>query len=70
MKSISVFQLCAMASLVASAATLQAREQVPLVMMDNKIPGESPVEICAGSSQDDFILHIDKIDLSPNPPRP
>lgn len=35
---------------------------------DRKIPGESPLELCAGKDHSVDILTIEKVDLSPNPP--
>ena len=35
---------------------------------DLKIPGESPLELCPGEHDKDLV-HIDSVDLSPNPPR-
>jgi hypothetical protein len=34
---------------------------------DNKIPGESPLELC-DKSHDNDIIHIESVDLAPNPP--
>lgn len=35
---------------------------------DNKIPGESPLELCKGDHTADLIT-IHNVDLSPNPPK-
>lgn len=35
---------------------------------ENKIPGDSPLELCAGKEHKDDILTIERVDLSPNPP--
>lgn len=34
---------------------------------DLKIPGESPLELCAGEHADDIVI-IKRVDLVPNPP--
>lgn len=35
---------------------------------DNKIPGESPLELCQGDHSSDLIT-IKNVDLAPNPPK-
>lgn len=42
--------------------------QVTISDDDNKIPGESPLELCDGDHSDDLIV-IRNVDLSPNPPK-
>lgn len=42
--------------------------QVAISDDDNKIPGESPLELCNGDHSDDLIV-IKSVDLSPNPPK-
>jgi hypothetical protein len=36
---------------------------------DHKVPGDSPLEFCPGDHSDDLV-EINKVDLSPNPPKP
>jgi len=38
-----------------------------IVNEDLKIPGDSPLELCQGEHKDDLV-HIEKVDLEPNPP--
>ena len=35
----------------------------------NKIPGDSPLELCADKPHEDDILQIKSVDLAPNPPQ-
>jgi len=60
----------AVAAYSVSAATLQAQPQQLLNTLSKTIPGDSPVELCPAADPNDFILKIDSIDLSPNPPIP
>jgi len=45
-------------------------DQVPVVAADDdlKIPGESPLELCAGEHKEDLAT-IEQVDLLPNPPQ-
>lgn len=62
--------LTALAAPIAAASI--ANGQSPNLVKrgdDNKIPGDSPLEFCPGDHSKDLV-EINKVDLSPNPPRP
>ncbi|KAM0280913.1 hypothetical protein ACHAQH_003802 [Verticillium albo-atrum] len=53
----------------ASARSLLVeRDQNVITGDDRKIPGDSPLELC-DKAHDKDIVHIKKVDLSPNPPK-
>ncbi|KAM0328105.1 hypothetical protein ACHAQA_005508 [Verticillium albo-atrum] len=58
------------AGLVPASArsVLVERDQSVINGDDLKIPGDSPLELCPKSHEND-IVHIKKVDLSPNPPK-
>lgn len=65
----STVAACLTACLAPAAAlsVFNGRSDV-IVNEDNKIPGESPLELCPGDHQEDLV-RIDKVNLSPNPPK-
>ncbi|KXH48586.1 ML domain-containing protein [Colletotrichum nymphaeae SA-01] len=50
------------------ASVLVQRDQSIIVNDDLKVPGDSPLELCP-KSHDEDIVTIDSVDLSPNPPQ-
>ncbi|KXH43825.1 ML domain-containing protein [Colletotrichum salicis] len=50
------------------ASVLVQRDQSVIVNDDLKVPGDSPLELCP-KSHDEDIVTIDSVDLSPNPPQ-
>lgn len=52
----------------AGASVLVQRDQSVIVNDDLKVPGDSPLELCP-KSHDEDIVTIDSVDLSPNPPQ-
>ncbi|GJC78054.1 phosphatidylglycerol/phosphatidylinositol transfer protein [Colletotrichum liriopes] len=50
------------------ASVLVQRDQSVIVNDDLKVPGDSPLELCP-KSHDDDIVKIDSVDLAPNPPQ-
>lgn len=65
----STVAACLTACLAPAAAlsVFNGRSDV-IVNEDNKIPGDSPLELCPGDHKDDLV-RIDKVNLSPNPPK-
>lgn len=49
-------------------SVLVERDQSIITGDDRKIPGDSPLELCDKDHGKD-IVHIKKVDLSPNPPK-
>ncbi|KAL8838220.1 MAG: hypothetical protein Q9170_002210 [Blastenia crenularia] len=66
MKSLLTFAPLVLSTLVASRSFLFAPDQQTLVDSSTPVPGDNPLDFC--SDPDDFILTIENVDLSPNPP--
>lgn len=45
------------------------KDQTPVVPLDQKIPGNSPVSLCSLDPSKDLVT-IDRVDIDPNPPVP
>ncbi|KAF2226200.1 phosphatidylglycerol/phosphatidylinositol transfer protein precursor [Elsinoe ampelina] len=63
--SLLTFGLCAF---TATAKSLNTRDQKTLVDDSLSVPGDNPLFFCSAPDKD--ILEIDRVDLSPNPPKP
>jgi hypothetical protein len=70
MRISAVIALLAAGLAPAAALTLSPRDGQSLIIADDdlKIPGKSPLELCP-KGHDDDIVHIENVDLEPNPPQ-
>ncbi len=59
--------LLALVSAASGLSLFGGGDQNVVTNDDLKIPGESPLELCAGDHGDD-IVQIERVDLLPNPP--
>jgi len=71
MKFSSVLTIFAIAVTSASALSFQVsyNDQKPIGLLDEEIPGNSPVKICSKDPDLDTVA-IERVDLDPNPPTP
>jgi hypothetical protein len=56
------------AGLATAGGWWESASQDVVTNQDNRVPGDSPLEFCDDKFKDD-IAEIEKVDLSPNPPR-
>ena len=63
-----VFGLTAALAPVSAMSVWNGRAPEMLGNDDNKVPGESPLELCPGDHDKDLV-QIESVDLSPNPPK-
>jgi len=63
-----VFGLTAALAPVSAMSVWNGKAPDTLGNEDNKVPGESPLELCPGEHDHDLV-QIESVDLSPNPPK-